>query len=73
MDTDSSKAIAVLNALKENFKDGHSYLDAALNEASKIFESKNSTDDDIDVFLIVTDGYDNLPLYFSPFFLVFVS
>ncbi len=55
-DNDASKAQTVLDTMKENFKDGHSFIDAALNEAVKLFQANPAAKGSMDVVLIITDG-----------------
>ena len=55
--TNASQAIDTLNKLQENSKDGHTYIDAAVREAAKLFESQPSEKEKSKkVFITFTDG-----------------
>eukprot|EP00795_Rhopilema_esculentum_P016916 gene16916-8404_t len=56
--TNASQAIDTLENLQKNSKDGHTYIDAAVREAGKLFESQSSEKEKSKkVFITFTDGY----------------
>ena len=48
---------AVLDKLKENFKDGHSILDGALTTGAGEFAKILSSRDSLKILVVITDGY----------------
>ena len=56
LDPNPEKVLSALNGLKSDFKDGHSFIDSALEEAANLLQSSKSSNH-LNTLLIITDGY----------------